>query len=69
MEENKKFLNVDDVCKIMECSASKSYEIIRLLNAELKEHGFLVMAGKVSAKYFYERIYDGRKEEIVTNGK
>lgn len=59
--EEKRFLNVDDVCAIMECSASKGYEIIRQLNAEMSDKGFLVLHGKINAKYFYERIYDGAK--------
>ena len=59
MAEEKKFLSAADVAEIMECSKSKSYGIIRQLNAELLENGFVVMAGKVNAKYFYNRIYDG----------
>ena len=64
MAEEKKFLSAADVAEIMECLSlihikSKSYGIIRQLNAELLENGFVVMAGKVNAKYFYKRIYDG----------
>ena len=57
----KRFLNADDVSKVMECSKSAAYTIIRQLNDELKERGFIVIHGKINAKYFNERIYDGAR--------
>lgn len=59
MEEEKRFLSVADVTEIMECSKSQAYKIIRQLNDELKEKGFVTLSGKVSAVYFYERTYQG----------
>ncbi|MGN0348586.1 MAG: DNA-binding protein [Roseburia sp.] len=59
MAEGKSFLNAKEVADILECSKSKSYDIIRQLNGELSEKGFIVLHGKVSKKYFYERIYQG----------
>ena len=55
----KRFLNAQDVANVMECSKSAAYTIIKKLNAELEEKGFVVLHGKVNAKYFNERIYDG----------
>ena len=60
MAEEKRFLSAADVADIMECSPSRAYAIIRQLNAEMTEKGFIVLHGKVNAKYFYERIYDGK---------
>lgn len=62
MAEEKRFLNAEDVAAVMECSKSAAYTVIRQLNDELKEKGYVVMHGKINAKYFYERIYDGVKE-------
>ena len=61
MAEEKRFLSATDVAEVMECSKSKSYEIIRKLNSELEEKGFVTLHGRINAKYFYERIYDGAK--------
>lgn len=61
MSDEKRFLNVDDVSSTMECSKSAAYNIIRRLNDELKARGFVVIHGKINAKYFYERIYDGKE--------
>ena len=61
MAEEKRFLSAEDVSQILECSKSQSYTIIRKLNDELAEKGFIVLHGKVNAKYFNERIYEGAK--------
>ena len=62
----KRFLNVEDVCELMECSKSAAYGIIRQLNGELEERGFITIHGKINAKYFNERIYDGTKRGEVS---
>jgi DNA-binding IclR family transcriptional regulator len=55
MEETKKTLRAADVAEILDISKSKAYSIIKTLNAELKENGFIVVAGRVPRKYFDER--------------
>ncbi len=57
--EEKRFLTAADVAEVMECSKSRAYEIIKKLNAELEEKHYITIHGKVNAKYFYERIYNG----------
>lgn len=59
MAEEKRFLSVADVSEIMECSKSQAYKIIRQLNDELNEKGFVTLSGKINSKYFYERTYQG----------
>ena len=38
-------------------SLSYAYKLIRRLNAELEAEGFVTIKGRVSTKYFMERIY------------
>ena len=59
MTEYKRFLSAQDVASELECSKSKAYTIIKQLNEELTEKGFVTLHGKINAKYFYERTYDG----------
>lgn len=59
--EEKRFLNAEDVSKVLECSKSNAYQVMRQLNDELAEKGYIVVRGKINAKYFNERIYDGTK--------
>ena len=53
---DKLFMDVKDVTKILEVSDGKAYEIIRMLNAELKEKGYIVVRGKVNTKYFFKKL-------------
>ena len=49
------FISAKEIASIMGISLSKAYEIIRELNSELKEMGYLVVRGKVSRAYFQEK--------------
>ena len=57
--EDKRFLNVNDVAVYMDVSVPKAYKIIRTLNAELNEKGYITVAGKVNRLFFDEKIYCG----------
>ena len=45
--------------RIMNVKEGKAYEIIRKLNEELREKGFLTQRGRVNIKYFNERYNIG----------
>lgn len=47
---------VDDVSKLLLISKSKAYKIIKKLNDELENKGFIIIRGKVPVKYFKERF-------------
>ena len=51
------YYGVDDVEEILKVSKSQSYTIIRKLNGELKQKGFITIAGKIPRKYLEERSY------------
>ncbi|MCR0302607.1 LysR family transcriptional regulator [[Clostridium] innocuum] len=55
--ENKVFITVDEVAQQVNVSKSFAYKIIRTLNNELKAKGYITIAGRVSRKFFEERIY------------
>lgn len=51
----KQLYDVQDVMKITGMSQSYAYKIIRVLNKELREKGYLVVPGKVNARYLNDR--------------
>lgn len=51
------FYTAQDLMEMLEVGKSKAYSIIKTLNAELNEKGYITVAGKVSKKYFKERMY------------
>jgi hypothetical protein len=53
----KQILNVKDVMQLLEVSESKSYAIIRALNKELSDKGYITIQGKIPKAYFEEKLY------------
>ena len=51
------FMRADEVAKELGISKSYAYKLIRQLNQELKERGFLTIAGRINRDYLRERLY------------
>ena len=58
--KEKMYLRAEDVADYMEISVPMAYKIIRKLNDELTAQGYLVVSGRVSRRYFEQKIYGGR---------
>ena len=58
-----KFIRAGEVAQELSVSKPYAYKLIRQLNEELKEKGFITIAGRVNRQYFYERLYGAGKEE------
>ena len=48
---------VKEVSKILGVSRATAYRIIDKFNSELEDKGYFTLNGKVSKKYFDERMY------------
>jgi len=57
------FIRVDDVVKELDVSKPYAYKLIQKLNEELKRKNFITISGRVSKRYFQERIYGLRAEK------
>lgn len=61
------FVKAEELQDMLGISRSESYRIIKKLNDQLKEKGFIVLSGRVSRKYLEEMIYgypsDATEEE------
>ena len=61
------FVKAEELQELLGISRSESYRIIKKLNDDLKEKGFIVLSGRVSCKYLtleeLEVIDDGETEE------
>lgn len=60
---NNQMLRVADVANELDVSESYAYKIIRQLNRELREKGFLTIAGRINRQYFNERIYGAERSD------
>lgn len=54
---NKLFIKADEIAEELEVSKPYAYKLVQKLNAELKEQGFITIAGRVSRKFYEERFY------------
>lgn len=52
----KQFFDVNDVSDMLRVSKEKAYQVIRELNQELREKGFVTVRGRVSSQYLYDRL-------------
>ena len=52
----KTFMTVDDVAKEMSVSKSYAYKVVRQLNKELNDMGYLTVGGRVNTNYFLKKV-------------
>ncbi len=57
MNNESVFYSADDISAILTVSRPTAYRIIKRLNDELKQKGFIVVSGRVPKKYFSEKFY------------
>ncbi len=55
--ENKIFITAQEMSDLLGISIGHAYKMIREMNKELEQSGYLVIAGKVPKGYFEKRWY------------
>lgn len=50
------FMTVEEVAQELRVSKSKAYEVVRNLNRELQEMGYLTVAGRINATFFHKKV-------------
>lgn len=56
-KKESKFFGAKDIAEILNVSESSAYRIIKKLNAELEGMGKITLSGKISKRYFEEKVY------------
>lgn len=56
------YYSAADIAAMLGVSTGKAYKILREMNKDLADRGFLTIAGKIPVEYFKERWYGGKKE-------
>ncbi|MBS6643078.1 MAG: DNA-binding protein [Clostridiaceae bacterium] len=54
--QSKTFISVQEVAEELGVSKSYAYRVAKQLDEELKQQGYLTVAGRVNAQYFYKKI-------------
>ena len=58
---SEKFIRAEEVAEVMEISVPYAYKIIRKLNQELSDKGYITVTGRVNREYFNERVYSAER--------
>ena len=56
------YYSAADIAAMLGVSTGKAYKILREMNKDLADKGFLTIAGKIPVEYFKERWYGAKKE-------
>ena len=51
------FVKAEELAQALGISKPYAYKLMREMNAELKQKGFLTIPGRVSRRYFEEKFY------------
>lgn len=54
--ENKTFITVQEVADELCVSKSYAYKVVKQLNEELQQLGYLTVNGRVNAQYFQKKL-------------
>ncbi|MBP0960740.1 MAG: DNA-binding protein [Oscillospiraceae bacterium] len=57
-------MKVDEVADTLGVSKPYAYKLMRQFNEELSAKGFLTIAGRVSRRYFEEKVYGDTRREV-----
>ncbi len=55
--QDKLYLTAQDLSELLGVSIGHSYKILRSLNNELSEQGYIVIAGRIPTAYFCKKYY------------
>ena len=59
MEKN--FMTVEEVAEELKVSKSYAYKVVRELNAEMRELGYLTISGSVNTSFFRKKLCYGEE--------
>lgn len=60
------YVRVNEAAERLGCSINLAYSIIRRLNSELKQKGYITIAGRIPRAYFEERCCLGNNMPCKT---
>lgn len=62
------FMRVDEVAEALGVSKSYAYKVVQKLNDELKQMGYMTVAGRINKRYFLEKVCYGAADKVERNG-
>jgi hypothetical protein len=57
------FIKADEIATELGVSKPYAYKLVRKMNSELKEKGFITISVRVSRKYYREKVYGAQAKD------
>jgi hypothetical protein len=51
-----KLLNAEEVAEVCKVTKSRAYAIMKLVNKEMKDKGYITIRGRVNSVYLFKRL-------------
>jgi Mn-dependent DtxR family transcriptional regulator len=64
---NNIFIKADEIADEMGVSKPYAYKLVKRLNGELENKGFITIPGRVSRQYYREKVYSSASREQEGN--
>lgn len=65
----KLYYTAEEISKMIGVGKTSAYAIVKKLNKELSDKGYIVVNGKIPKKYFNEKYFGGAVvQEVLNNG-
>ena len=61
-KETSIFVRVDTIMEDLQISKPLAYKLMKEMNDELREKGFIVISGRIPRQYYMERFYGLEKK-------
>lgn len=62
------FMTAQEVADLLGVSKGLAYRIIKDMNKQLQNEGYITIFGKINRTYFNEKIYEGRDYGSLQRG-
>lgn len=62
------FMTAQEVADLLGVSKGLAYKIIKDMNKQLQNEGYITISGKINRAYFNEKIYEGRDYGSLQRG-
>jgi len=57
------FIKADEIAAELGVSKPYAYKLVQRMNEELQTRGFITISGRVSRKYYREKVYGAQSRE------
>ena len=61
------FIKAEEAARDLGVSVAYAYKLIKKMNGELKAKGFITISGRVSRKYYLEKLYGAEAKKGEQN--